>query len=336
MADISEHDTEEEGEDGYCEKSGIYLFVSWNTVSVNNFLEGGSEIVGFEVGGRADFGGGLSHCDNVGETELEESGFVLRNPNFSNHGASRFFLILNNFKQIKRVVDDGLFLNECPIGFILGTLILPNWHNLLQILFQLFFGHGAQLFGVIDGVFNLFNLLEDGIFAGLDCIPLSSEGLAYPCNFVEDGGSWLKDDDEGSSWLDLELGVGFLDFVFGDAEGVEDAVAFGGSEDGPSEFQHIFVWNNSWDVDQSELFESGLGEINLLGGVVGVVSWAEDLPGFKEKIFVVLQIHYFPLGIFEGPHGILDALVCFVDLVLDVVDHGLFGFLPLFENWVNG
>lgn len=98
MPDISEHDTEEEGEDGNCEESGVDFFVSGNTVSVNNLLERGSEVIGFEVGGRADFGGGLSHGDHMGEAELEESGFVLRNPNFGNHGASRFFIIFNNFE----------------------------------------------------------------------------------------------------------------------------------------------------------------------------------------------------------------------------------------------
>ena len=299
-------------------------------------MEGSSEVIGFEVGGRADFGGGLSHGDHMGEAELEESGFVLRNPNFGNHGASRLLIILNYFEKVESVIYNWFLLNESPIGLVLWTLILPNWHNLFQILFELFFGHGAKLFGVIDCVFNLFNLLEDGIFAGFDCVSLCREGLADPGNFIEDGASWLKDDDEGSSWLNLKFGVGFFDFIFGDAEGVEDAVTFGGSENGPSKFQHIFVWNYSWDVDQSELFEGGLGEINLLGGVVCVVSWAEDLPGFKEKIFVVLQIDYFPLGTFKGSHGILDALVGFVDLVLDIVDHGLFGLFPFIEDWVNG
>ena len=67
-------------------------------------MEGSSEVVGFEVGGRADFGGGLSHGDYMGEAELEETGFVLRNPNFGNHGASRLLIILNYFEKVESVI----------------------------------------------------------------------------------------------------------------------------------------------------------------------------------------------------------------------------------------
>lgn len=49
MTDITEHDTEKEGENGNGEESRVYFLVSWHTVSVNDLLEWSSEGVHLEV-----------------------------------------------------------------------------------------------------------------------------------------------------------------------------------------------------------------------------------------------------------------------------------------------
>jgi hypothetical protein len=45
MHEITEHHTEEEWERHACENGRIHFFVTWNTVSINNFLENCGELV---------------------------------------------------------------------------------------------------------------------------------------------------------------------------------------------------------------------------------------------------------------------------------------------------
>jgi hypothetical protein len=57
MTDVSKHYTEEEWEGDTGKHCRICLFVSRNSISVNNILEDKSEIIGLYVGGWLD----LSH-----------------------------------------------------------------------------------------------------------------------------------------------------------------------------------------------------------------------------------------------------------------------------------
>jgi len=111
MTNISKHHSEEEREDGNCEKSRVYFFVPRDTIGIDYFLERGSEVVSFEVSGRTDFSGRLSHGDNMGQAELKESSFVLGDPNFCNHGTSRFIFILNHLKHVHCSIDDRFLLD---------------------------------------------------------------------------------------------------------------------------------------------------------------------------------------------------------------------------------
>ena len=126
MTNITKHDSEQEGEDGNGKESRVDLLVSWNTVSVNDLLEGSSEVISFEVSWWFFEGGRLPHCDNVGKRELKHSSFVLGNPYFGNHGAAWFVIVLNNFQHVQSIVDEQLSLNKDSISLILRTLILSN------------------------------------------------------------------------------------------------------------------------------------------------------------------------------------------------------------------
>ena len=333
MTNITKHDSEQEGEDGNGKEGRINLLVSWNTVSVNNLLEGSSEVISFEVSWWFFESGRLPHCDNVGESELKHSSFVLGNPYFGNHGAAWLIVIFNNFQHVQSVVDEQLSLNKDSISLILRTLVLSNWYYLLQILFQFLLSHRAQLFGVVDCVLNFFYLLEDSLFVGLQGVPFGWEWLADPDNFVEDGCSWLEDNDEGSPWLDGQVWVVVLDLVLGDAEGVEDGVSLGGSEDGPAELQHIFVGDDSGDVDKSELFESSFGEIDFLSLIIAMISGAKNFPGLEQKIFEIFEINNFSLCTLESLDGVINRLESSLDILLDLVDHSLLSLFLFFEHY---
>lgn len=56
MPDIAEHDTKQEWENGDGVKSRVDFLVSWDTISVNDLLEGRCEGVGFDVGWVFSFG----------------------------------------------------------------------------------------------------------------------------------------------------------------------------------------------------------------------------------------------------------------------------------------
>ena len=45
MPNVSKHDSEEKGKSHHVETSGIYFFVSWNTISFNNCLKRCSELI---------------------------------------------------------------------------------------------------------------------------------------------------------------------------------------------------------------------------------------------------------------------------------------------------
>lgn len=51
VSNITEHDTEQEGENGDCVQGRVDFLISGNTISVNDFLEGRCECVCLDVGG---------------------------------------------------------------------------------------------------------------------------------------------------------------------------------------------------------------------------------------------------------------------------------------------
>ena len=64
MPDVAKHDSEQEGENGDGEEGRVDLLVTWNTVSVDDLLEGSSELVDLEVCRRLRVGLRLTHSDD--------------------------------------------------------------------------------------------------------------------------------------------------------------------------------------------------------------------------------------------------------------------------------
>ena len=97
MTHITEHNTEQEGENRNGVQSRIYLLVSGNTVSVDDFLEGRCESVGLDVGWVLCFGLHFSQRYERRENLVKQACLLLLNPNFSDHNVVSFF------EQIHRV-----------------------------------------------------------------------------------------------------------------------------------------------------------------------------------------------------------------------------------------
>ena len=56
MADVTEHDSEKEGESDAREKCRVHLFILRHVEKINDNLEAKSELIGNDVGGWADVG----------------------------------------------------------------------------------------------------------------------------------------------------------------------------------------------------------------------------------------------------------------------------------------
>ena len=89
----------------------------------------------------------------------------------------------------------------------------------------------------------------------------------------EDDSSCFHNADEG-----CHGSVVFLVFFFGNIEGVEDAVAFGDSEDHFGEFMDVLRLDDSSNIDQFELFKTMLIQLRIHLISAGM----EDLSGLEK------------------------------------------------------
>ena len=184
MTYISKHHSKQKWKDCYREQSWIHLLISWNTISVNNLLERSCKIICFEMSWWTLISSWLSHGDNMRKSKLKKSRFIFRNPDLSNHCASRFVLILNNLEHIKCIVDNKFFFNKNSVSLILRTLIFSNRNNIFQILFQSIFSHKAELFCIINSIFYTFYLLKNRLFISFNIISLCGKRFTYSCHLV--------------------------------------------------------------------------------------------------------------------------------------------------------
>ena len=180
VTNITEHDSEEEREDGNGEECGVDFLISRNAVSADDLLEGCGELVHFEVGGRFLVRNGLSDGNSRGEQFHQETFFLLSDPYLGND-CVEFFL-----KQVKSLKDHGLFLQQDPKGFKLGVAIILIRDGCRQILTEFFLSHHVQLLGVSCGVFDLLDLLENLVLVGGKTVLLGIEGLTDPCDLGQD------------------------------------------------------------------------------------------------------------------------------------------------------
>lgn len=90
MTDVTEHDSEEEWEDGNSEKSWINFLVSRDTVSVDDLLEWCSELVHLEVCWWLLVRNGLSNGNSRRKQFHQEAFLLLSDPYLGNHSVELF------------------------------------------------------------------------------------------------------------------------------------------------------------------------------------------------------------------------------------------------------
>ena len=131
MTNITKHNSEKERE--YCnsKQCRVDFFISWYTISIDNFLKRCCKVISLKVSWRFFFSSWLSHSNNMRKCKLKQSSFFFRYPYFGNHGTSRFIFILNNLKHIECIIDNKFLLNKNSISLILRTLIFSNRNNTL-------------------------------------------------------------------------------------------------------------------------------------------------------------------------------------------------------------
>jgi hypothetical protein len=111
MAHVSEHHTEQEGENGNGVQSRVDFLVSGNTVSVDNFLEGSCESVGLDVGWVLCIWLHFSQRHKRRKNLVEQASLLLLNPNFADHNVVGFF------KQVHGVENKRFFIEKHSKGF---------------------------------------------------------------------------------------------------------------------------------------------------------------------------------------------------------------------------
>lgn len=245
MTNITKHHSEEERKDGNSKECWVDLLVSRDTISVDDLLEGCSELVHFKVCRWFFVRNRLSDRDSRREQLHQETFLLLSDPYLGNHSVE---LLL---KQVERLEYHCLSFEQDPKGFELGVTVVMIRDGTGQILTEFFLSHDVQLFGVSCGVLDLLYLLENLVLVGGQTVFLCVESLTDPCDLGQDVRPGFKNDNECSP--------GFIIFrVIGNVEGVKDAVALGGPEDHFLKLKKIFGIDDAGYINQSKLFERGL------------------------------------------------------------------------------
>ena len=65
MADVTEHDPEKKRESDAREQRGVHLFILGHVEKIDDYLEAPSELIGYNVGGRADVGSIIARFELV-------------------------------------------------------------------------------------------------------------------------------------------------------------------------------------------------------------------------------------------------------------------------------
>jgi hypothetical protein len=243
MADIAKHDSEEEGEYLNCKDSGVDFLVTGYSVGIDDLLEGGCELVDFEVGGGFGVGVGGPEGHKRGQQLVEQSYFFGWYPNGTNHDAVGFL------HGVEGLENHGLPFKDNLVGIKEGDLKICGFDDTFEVLQIVFLGHHIELFGIGNAVLYFLDFGEDFVLIGGQLVPRHPKVIAYLSHLREQHVTAIDDADEGSSEPVL---MGLLCFP-GDAEGIEDTVPFGDSKDDFGELNDILGLKNPGHVNEFKL-----------------------------------------------------------------------------------
>ena len=270
VADISVHDTEEEGEGSSGEEGGVGLPIPGNTVGVDELLVAVGELVGGEVGGRGrpglgdllDVGGHVGVHAGVGTSDglADVGGRLGDDPSLATEHARDVGL-----EHVEGVVD-GLLADDDP-GPALGVAGEHLAQAEAGVLVLEKDGAGVdKLLGIlgehaIDG---------RGVVHVGEGVAMSIEGVADLLELGLDGDGLVEDDEDA---LPDELAGGGVGDGLLDGGETDVAVTAGGTEDHSLEASLLLSGNHASDGGEAHVHVTGgtggvLGSEKALGLVV--------------------------------------------------------------------
>jgi len=266
VADISVHNTEEEGEGGSGEEGGVGLPITGNTVGVDELLVAVRELVGGEVGGRGrpglgdllDVGGHVGVHAGVGPGDglADLGGRLGDDPTLAAEHAGHVGL-----EHVEGVVD-GLLTDDDP-GPALGVAGEHLAQAEAGVLVLEEDGAGVdELLGIlgehaVDG---------RGIVHVGEGVAMSVEGVADLLELGLDGDGLVEDDED--ALLD-ELSGGWVGDGLLDGGEADVAVAAGGAEDHTLEAGLLLGGDDAGD--------GGEAHVHVAGGTGGILGAEEAL-----------------------------------------------------------
>jgi len=213
VTEITEHDSEEEGEGNNGGQTGVDFGVLGGTVSIDDGLEPKGELVGLVIGWRRL--GRLDGVDNGGNREastvvdilqgrLDKSKRVCRAPGF---GDQRLALLVVG-EAVEGLVD-GLLLGDDDHP---GSQAATD-HGQLGVQGAL--GVGEDVGQVLKASVDLVHLVTAELTVLIDVVDVGAEGFRNLADLVDDLLSVGEDDEDALVHLFVGLGVddGLLDFA---------------------------------------------------------------------------------------------------------------------------
>lgn len=251
VTDITEHDSEEEGEDWDGIESRVDFTITRHSVGINDFLEGGSEGINLEMCWRLANRLRLSQAHKRRNKGEQQSDFLRRDPDAATHNIAIFF------HQVEGLEDHSLSLEDNAIRVKLRAIEFSHPHSFLHELVVIFLRYGQKLLGIGYGILDILDFIEDLIAIGRQLVLGGSETVADFAQFRDhDAPSLYHADKRDSGRIDF--------FVFtGDVESVQDAVSLRDSEDHLGEFVEISNLNDAGHVDEVDVIKHRAIEIGV-------------------------------------------------------------------------
>lgn len=201
MANIAEHDTKQEREDGNGVQGWVDFLISGNTVCVDDLLEWRCESVRFNVCWTFGLCLHLSQGDERWKNLIQKAGLLLFDPNLANHD------IVSFLQQVHRVENKRLFFKEHSEGFESRTPKVLGLNSTFETFFETFLTHGPEMFGIGNVVFDILDLIENFILVGGQPVFFSTESIANPVDFVDQSVSRFDNYDESGTGNRICIGL---------------------------------------------------------------------------------------------------------------------------------
>ena len=332
VTEITEHDSEEEGESDNDGDSGVDFLVGSSTVGVDNGLESLGELVGLEVGRRSLVGPDLvdngrdrktSPVIDILQSRPDEWQVVGRTPTLGNQSPASPVVR----EKVESVINSLLLANENHPG-------RKRLRDLGKLSLECLLGVAKDVLHIVKSSVDLVDLVPAQITVLIDIVHLGAHGLGNTANLGEDLLAVSKDDkdvlEDGlvGGGIDQRLGNLGLIHVEVTAEGTPEDALKGSdavSADDTGDETNVHAREGTLDVGGGVMLldilqQRGVvvvgGRSNLLDVAVGAVeeaaSLAQDPSPFGQLDLALLQCF---VALVKRRDALLQALGTFGEFV---------------------